>query len=181
MQYELEEIKKLRKRHNLTQSELSRLSGVSQSLIAKIESGNLDPSYSKVKKILEVLNNLNEKQEAKAYDFMQKKLIFCSKAELVTDAAKKMRKFEISQIPVMEKSNVIGLISESDILEKISEGGDIARLKVGDVMEEAPPVISKNAPMKMVIELLKFSPLLVVADGGEFAGVITKADVLKKI
>lgn len=181
MQYELEEIKKLRKKHSLTQAELAKLSNVSQSMIAKLESGNLDPAYSKVKKILEVLNNLTEKNEAKALDFMQKKIVSSSRTELVTEAAKKMRKYEISQLPVIEKNHVIGLVSEADILDKIADGNEIARMKIEEIMEEAPPVIAKKTPMKAVLELLKFSPLLIVSDNGEFIGIITKSDVLKKI
>ncbi len=181
MQYELDEIKKLRKKHNLTQAGLAGLAHVSQSLIAKIESGNLDPSYSKVRKILDVLNNLSEKNEAKAADFMQRKIIFSSPSELVSEAAKKMRKHEISQLPVIEKNHVIGLVSEADILEIISKGKEISKIKLGDIMEDAPPLIPKNTPVKVVMELLKFAPILVVLDSGKLAGVITKSDLLRKI
>ena len=47
----LNEISKKRKILGLTQSELAKLAGVSQSLIAKLESGKIEPSYTKVKTI----------------------------------------------------------------------------------------------------------------------------------
>lgn len=180
MEYELEEIKKLRKKHSLTQVDLARLANVSQSLIAKIESGNLDPSYSKVRKILQVLNNLTDRHEAKADDFMQRRIVSCARSELVTEAAKKMRKYEISQLPVIERDHVIGLVAEADILEHISDGA-FTKIKVEEIMEAAPPVIAKKTPMKVVLELLRFSPLLLVSESGEYVGIITKSDVLKKI
>jgi predicted transcriptional regulator len=40
----------------LTQGQLAKIAGVSQSFIAKIESGKIDPSYSKVKTIFDVLD-----------------------------------------------------------------------------------------------------------------------------
>ena len=40
---ELREIKELRKKFGLTQTDLAELAGVSQSLIAKLESNMIDP------------------------------------------------------------------------------------------------------------------------------------------
>ncbi len=181
MEYALEEIRKLRKKHSLTQSGLAKLANVSQSLIAKLESGNLDPSYSKVRRILDVLNSLTSKNEAKAADFMQKRIVSAMKSDFVADAVKKMRRHDISQLPVLERSHAVGLISEADILERIAEGTEIGKLKVEEIMKESPPVIARNTPMKVVLELLKFSPLLLVSDNGQYTGIITKSDVLKKI
>lgn len=59
----LEEIIRKRKVLNLTQKQVSQLAGVSQSLIAKLESGKIDPSYTKVKAILDVLDRLETKAE----------------------------------------------------------------------------------------------------------------------
>ncbi|MBU4502216.1 MAG: helix-turn-helix domain-containing protein, partial [Nanoarchaeota archaeon] len=47
----LEEIKIRRNKIGLTQTQLARLAGVSQSLIAKIESKKIDPTFSKTKSI----------------------------------------------------------------------------------------------------------------------------------
>jgi predicted transcriptional regulator len=46
---QLEDIAKKRRRLGLKQAELAKLSGVSQSLVAKLESGRIDSSYTKVK------------------------------------------------------------------------------------------------------------------------------------
>ena len=57
----LDEIAKKRKMLGLTQKELARMAGVSQSSIAKIESGKIDPSYNKVKAIFDVLERMETK------------------------------------------------------------------------------------------------------------------------
>lgn len=48
-------IKEQRKRLDLTQNQLAKMAGVSQSLVAKIEAGSIDAAYSKVKRIIETL------------------------------------------------------------------------------------------------------------------------------
>ncbi len=59
--YDLKEIKVIRKKLGITQGELAKLSNVSQSMIAKIESNILDPSYTNACKIFNALNDLNNK------------------------------------------------------------------------------------------------------------------------
>ncbi|MDO8159145.1 MULTISPECIES: helix-turn-helix domain-containing protein [Bacillus cereus group] len=49
-------IRELRKKNNLTQKELGRLSDVSESMICKIEAGERSPSLKHLKKIA---NNLS--------------------------------------------------------------------------------------------------------------------------
>ena len=58
MLYELNRIKQMRTELGLTQTELANISRVSQSLIAKIERGNIEPSYSIARRIFIVLEEL---------------------------------------------------------------------------------------------------------------------------
>jgi transcriptional regulator with XRE-family HTH domain len=56
-QFSLQErISYMRERRNLTQGELAKAAGVSQSTIAHIENGKKDPSLSTLKKIAEALD-----------------------------------------------------------------------------------------------------------------------------
>ena len=80
---ELSQIKRVRKSFGLTQAELARHAGVSQSLIAKVESGRIDPTYTKTKKIFETLNSLEKQKEVKAGDIMAKKIVGINKPSLL--------------------------------------------------------------------------------------------------
>ncbi len=178
----LEEIKKIRKKLGLTQSELAKLSGVSQSLIAKLESGRIDPSFTKVSKILEALESIDKKSEQKTAEIMTKKIIYCDSTDIVSDVVKKMRKHNISQLPVFEKNQAIGMVSERIILEAASEGKkDVSKLKIKDIMDEPSPIVSKNTSSKIVSHLLKHFPLVMVTEKGKFVGVVTKTDILKTV
>ena len=59
--YDIKQVKEIRKKLGLTQSELAKKAGVSQSLIAKVEAGTLDPTYSNAKKIFAAFDMLAKK------------------------------------------------------------------------------------------------------------------------
>ncbi len=175
MSVEINEIKHIRKKLSLTQNELAQRAQVSQSLIAKIESGRLDPTYSNARKIFDALQEMSKKHEAKAEEIMTSKIISVSPDEDVKAAIEKMRKFNISQMPVIEHDKSIGLVSESTILEAMLNKKD---KKIKDIMEDSPPVISKNTSLTVISDLLKFFPLILVSDDGRLKGTITKSDLL---
>ena len=58
---EPKDIAKVRRQLGLTQSQLSSVSQVSQSYIARIESGKIDPSYSKTRALSDALKNIQRK------------------------------------------------------------------------------------------------------------------------
>ena len=98
MTYELEEIKKIRKKIGMTQTELANRSGVSQSLIAKIESGRIDPTYTKTQKIFAALSDLEKKEEIKAGQIMAGKKISGAPAGSIKEGKKKKKKNHISPL-----------------------------------------------------------------------------------
>ena len=178
MPYELSEIKQIRKSLGLTQSELAKKANVSQSLIAKIESGKIDPTFTKTKKIFETLNYMEKKEEIKAEEVMNAKIISVSPKDDIKDSISKMKKFGISQMPVIDEHKAIGLISESTLLDALMTNKG---KKVEDIMEEAPPTVSKTASIRVISSLLHHYPMILVSDSGKLIGLITKADLLAKL
>jgi len=59
----LEDIKKWRKSLEITQKELSKAAGISQSMISKMEKKNANPSYNLVLKIVEFLEKYESPKE----------------------------------------------------------------------------------------------------------------------
>lgn len=175
---ELEQIKNIRKKFGLTQSELAKLANVSQSLIAKIEAGRIDPTYTNVKKIFSTLNELGKKQELKACDIMNGHIISVHPDDDIEEAINKMRKFKISQMPVIADNKSIGLVSEAIVLDGLLHKKG---KKVADIMTDSPPIVPKNTSSDAIVNLLQFAPMILVSDDGKLQGVITKSDVIEKI
>ena len=179
---ELSEIKKRRKLLGLKQAELAKLAGVSQSLVAKIESGKIDPSYSKAKAIFETLEKLEAKEERRARDIMTRKLLAVNTSDKVEKAIRIMEKYNISQVPVFERDNAVGMISEQTIMEHVAKGMDLkqlAKISAGKVMDEAPPRVDEETPLKAITALLAHNSAVKKKKKGKVVGIITKADLLK--
>ena len=178
---DISEIRILRKQNNLTQSQLARLSGVSQSLIAKLEAGLIDPSYGNFRKIHDVLNGLREEKEPKAGDVSSSRIISARRENSLVDAVRKMKRHGISQLPVMDGVNVVGLLAEKNVIEIVHQGRDVRKLRVEGAMGDAPPAVPVKTPLRIVTELLRVSPLVVVTRNGKPSGVVSKADILNRL
>ena len=176
---DLSELKQLRKKLNLTQAELAQKSNVSQSLIAKIESGNIDPSYSNAIKIINTLQNINNTKEITAKDIMHKKIIFLDSKQDLKSAIDLMRKHNISQMPVEKNDKVIGFISESTLIDKILDNNNYN--EISEIMEDVPPILPLNTNMSALAGLLKYFPFILIKDKEKIVGIITKSDLLKYV
>ncbi|MBI4152331.1 CBS domain-containing protein [Candidatus Woesearchaeota archaeon] len=179
---DLTEIKQLRRKYHLNQKELAQRAEVSQSLIAKVEAGKVEPSYSKAKLIFEALDQLREKEEAKAKDIMNKKISFAEMGEPLKEIIKAMKSKGISQLPVLSKEKICGIITEGSILRKMLEQPEKSNLfKAEDVMEEAPPIVTLNSGFHTISVLLRDHPIVLVAERGDIKGIISKSDLLGRI
>ncbi len=179
----LEEIKRLRKKFHLTQKQLADRAGVSQSLIAKVEAGLLDPSYTKAQQIFMTLESFRGKEEAKARDIVNTKVRFAQSNDTVKEIIKIMRQKGISQIPVLDShKQICGLVSERTILEKVMDQPErVSTLRVADVLEDAPPIVSLNTGFHTLSLLLKENSLVIVMDKGVIKGIISKSDLLGRV
>ena len=179
---DLQDIKRLRKKHGLNQHDLAIAAGVSQSLIAKIEAGTVDPTYSKAKNIFEALEKLQQRDELKAKEIMSKKICFVDVNDSLKDVVKIMKSKGISQVPVLSGEKVCGIVTERVILNKVlTQPTSAENLKAGDIMDDAPPIVSLTTGFRTLSELLKNDSILLVAEKGDVKGVVSKADLLEQI
>jgi len=184
----IEELRKMRKSLGISQKELARISGVSQSYIARLEKGEINPAYDKVRKIFEYLNASGNKAreiDLKAEIIMTKNVVTCEMNDSIITALNKMREKGFSQLPVVTSDRrIIGTITESDINDMLIKGTSIESLKhltVRKVMGAVLPQLDKDSPISMIYPLLKYSNAVLIVDGTELKGIITKADILKAV
>ena len=166
-------LKKMREEAGLTQEELARLAGVSQAHIAKIENEKVNPRLSTINKILSVLR-VNRKHKFK--NLMTKQIISVQPNDSIELAVKLMRKYNISQLPVIERGGCVGSISEKTIvrnLDRITKGS-----KVEDIMEEPFPIVSANESLEVIRSLLDYHQAVLISEKGKLVGIVTKSDFL---
>ena len=184
----IEELRKMRKNLGISQKELARVSGVSQSYIARLEKGSINPAYDKIRKIFDYLNRSG--QRAKNMDLtvesiMTKTLITCYPTDSIMSALNVMRQKGYSQLPVItHDGKTVGTITESDVNDMLIKGASIESLKnllVRKVMGSTLPQVDKSSPVSMIYPMLKYSSAVLVTDGGELRGIVSKADILKAV
>jgi len=178
MVIEISEIKDIRKKLDITQSDLAKLSGVSQSLIAKIEAGRLDPTYTNAQKIFLALRDYSKKNEVIASNIISGKIISINPTSLIKDAITKMKKNGFSQLPVIHDNKAIGMISEATILDALIENKGKT---VEDIMDSPPPIVSMETSIDAITDLFRYFPMVLVSNKGKIEGVITKTDLLASL
>lgn len=180
MLFEIEEIKRKRKKLGITQKKLAELVGVSQPLIARIESGDLDPKLSLVKRIFEVLGEL-EGKGINARKIMNSPVLSANPDDRLIDVIDLMREKGISQLPVIKDGSNLGCITESSILKVVMTRGidGAENTTVREIMEDPLPEISPNETLENISKMLLNNPALLVVENGKIAGIVTKHDVMK--
>jgi predicted transcriptional regulator len=178
----LEEIPRKRRELGLTQSKLAILAGVSQSIIAKIESGSVDPSYSVVARIMAALERTEIPTALKVSQLMSRPVVSVSRMNLVREAVDLMRKKGYSQIPVFDSGRCVGSISEKTILDRAARGESLEGLlgrRVREIMDSPFPIVNEDTPLDFVLGLLQGNYGVLVSKGEDVTGILTKSDILK--
>lgn len=178
----LDSIRTIRTKLGITQRELARTVGVSTSMINQIESGRSRPSYETAKKIFDSLGTLEGRASShRAGDFCSRTILRLKPSSTLDDAIKVMRKHSISQIPVFDDGDPIGLVSEDSIIEHLTDVGnkELNQIRVRDVMDVAPPIVDHDTPANVLVPLIRFSKCILVSKKSRIVGIITASDTLK--
>lgn len=180
---ELGEIRSLRHRLGLTQRELADLAGVSQPLIARIETGTVDPRWSTARSIMEALNSV-ERRAVTLEEVMNRTILAVDPDEPVEDAIRLMRDNGFSQLPVLEGGAPVGSISEDTIVRALSSARDrsqVAASRVGDVCGPPFPSAAPGTTVDQAYRLLEDATALLVMEHGRVVGIVSKTDLLNLV
>jgi len=181
---ELKEIKERRLRLRISQRELAKTLGVSQSIIAKIERNKVSPSYSLVKKVFTYLDSVHATSGGRAADVASRPVAFVEFDDAVQKAVHILQSTGYKQLPVKEEDVWAGCLYERTISRHLVETNDprsVLRKQVGQIMDEALPSVSEETPITAIIPLLQQYQAVLVTRKGRVTGIITNADLLKMI
>ena len=109
-------------------------------------------------------------------------LISVKTEELVSHAIERMRKHEISQLPVMDAEGFVGSLDESQLFRLYFEDKNIADKPIKEVMSKPYPIVNKNVPLEKISALIHKNNQAVIVDAGEGNyHMITKHDIISVI
>ena len=97
------------------------------------------------------------------------------------DAIKKMHELSISQIPVFNNSEIVGVVSEDGIVKHLADLGEaeLKKAKLADTMDLVPPIVDWNTPANVLVPLIRYSKCILVTKKSKVVGIITASDTLK--
>ena len=115
-------------------------------------------------------------------EHIDKPLVIVRTEELVSHALDRIRKYKISQIPVIDKDGFVGSLEDSDLFAAYMADPNIAEKPIREVMGAAYPVVNKNAKVEDVSKLItkENNAVLVDLENGKFH-IITKYDIINSI
>jgi CBS domain-containing protein len=123
----------------------------------------LDPTTTKVRTLMKVAPPV-------AFDFSVSKI------------AKLMIESEMRQLPVFEKSKIVGFVTDEDIIHAavLNEWGKTA---IEKIMTRAPHTIESNRSVGAVLSLMREYGVshVPIMESGKLVGIITIEDILKNI
>jgi cystathionine beta-synthase len=94
---------------------------------------------------------------------------------------KRMRMFDVSQLPVVDAGKIVGLIDESDILLGLFEDKDSFQMKVSSVMVTDLVTVAPTATIDTIVALFKQDKVAIIADSDTFYGLITQIDLINHL
>lgn len=192
---ELGKIREIRKKLNLSQRELASKAGVSQSLIAKIESGSIDPSFNKVRQIFNAFEEeiLQQRIEGKdisgqltVYDLATKGVVSVSPRQTVGEVVDRMMKGRFTQLPVMDGDRVVGAITDDRIrgytIDETRRGSktydEVMETPVGEIMDPPFSILNDDTSIELASLHLQREEAVLVSRKGVIVGILTSADFL---
>ena len=115
-------------------------------------------------------------------DHIDKQLIVARTEELVSHAIERMRKYKISQIPVMDITGFVGSLDESDLFQSYVSDKNTTERPIREVMGKAYPIVQLGTTIEEVSKLFSKENQAVLVDlGNGKHHIITKYDIIGSI
>ena len=93
-------------------------------------------------------------------------------------AYRRMKLYDVSQVPVMRDGKIVGIVDEEDILMEVFEHADRFEEPVSKVMESHLVTVPPDATLAQLMEIFKRGMVAIVVHNGEYLGLITRIDLL---
>jgi cystathionine beta-synthase len=90
----------------------------------------------------------------------------------------RMRLHDVSQLPVLDRGALVGIIDEADLLREELAGDRALGRSVRDVMTKKLETLDASAPLEELIDVLDRGLIGIVLDRGALHGIVTRIDLV---
>ena len=111
-------------------------------------------------------------------DRRKQPLIAAAPSDGVQKIIRLMKKHGFSQLPVMDGSKVIGIISEVDLLNALLNDPSNVDRPVTDLVDQNYVVVPPDTPVTRLAGVFTEGKIALVEDSGKIRGVLTKIDLI---
>ena len=102
-------------------------------------------------------------------------------ADTLLVAFQRMRGAEVSQLPVLDGGQLVGILDETDFLLRLGDGAAHFRDTVEAAMSAAPETLSPSASIEDLQRVLDRGLVAIIADDAGFHGLVTRTDLLQHL
>ena len=115
-------------------------------------------------------------------DHINQPLVVVRTEELVSHAIERMRKYKISQIPVIDISGFVGSVDESKLFDLYVSDKNAADKPIREVMGKPYPIVQGNTPIQEITHLFskENQAVLIALENGKHH-IVTKYDIIGTI
>jgi cystathionine beta-synthase len=110
--------------------------------------------------------------------FAQRDTIVVGPNELLMTAYTRMKLYDVSQLPVMDGQQLVGILDESDVLMHVHADQSRFREAVSTAMITTLQKIDVHSPIEALLPIFDRGLVAIVMDGERFMGLITRIDLL---
>jgi CBS domain-containing protein len=115
-------------------------------------------------------------------DVMNRDVKTIEPGETILEAAKTMNEFRLGCLVVVEKTRLVGIITERDILEKVVATDKRASgVRVSQAMTREPVMIDEGKDISEAVDIMNMSHIkkLPVVSGHSLVGILTATDLAR--
>jgi len=113
-----------------------------------------------------------------ARPFMQGEVIFTRPGETLLSVYNQMKAHSISQVPVMARNELLGLIDEADVLLAVMGNKAGFQIPVREAMKKKMDLVEYNRPMTDLLKIFERGHVASIMKDGAFLGLVTPIDFL---
>lgn len=99
-------------------------------------------------------------------------------ADKLTTAHNRLRNAGFSQLPVMDETRLVGVLTEDAIIRFVFGHPDLMHRPVKDAMQSAFIQLAPDTSINNLVAMLQVQPYAAVVENDQFLGLITRSDVL---